>query len=135
MAAQSTDIIKIDASNIAQILENPKALGLSHPLIRQIFLLEVLVAGTTHVENIEEVAGDFREGEKLHFFREQNNPHDENAIIVKNKDGKKIGYVPKAKNEILARLMDAGKLVYGLFKEKEQKGKWLKINMQIFLDD
>ncbi|MDR2405142.1 MAG: HIRAN domain-containing protein, partial [Deltaproteobacteria bacterium] len=91
--------------------------------------------GTTHVKDIKEISADFKEGEKLSFLREDDNPHDENAIIVKNKDGRKIGYVPMKNNEILARLMDAGKLVYGVFKEKELAGNWLKINMQVFLDD
>jgi len=51
-----------------------------------------------------------------------------------NKD-KKLGYIPRDKNEILSRLMDAGKLIYGTVYKKERIGKWLKITIRIFLSD
>jgi hypothetical protein len=63
------------------------------------------------------------------------NPHDQLAIVVKDPRGRKIGYVPRGKNEVLARLMDAGKLVFGTLAEKEFVGKWLKMTMQVYLDD
>ena len=72
---------------------------------------------------------------KLKFVREANNPHDTLAIMVKDHDGNKLGYVPKQKNEILSRLMDAGKLIYGTVNKKERFGNWLKITIQIFMED
>ena len=35
---------------------------------------------------------------------------------------------PRAKNEALARLMDAGKLLFGRLEDKEWQGEWLKID-------
>ena len=49
--------------------------------------------------------------------------------------GRKIGYVPRAKNEALARLMDAGKLLFGKLVAKEWKDNWLRIEVKIYLRD
>ena len=38
-------------------------------------------------------------------------------------------------NVIFSRLMDAGKLLFGRITHKEMKGKWLKINIKIFLHE
>lgn len=69
------------------------------------------------------------------FFREPDNPHDPNAIVIKNADGVKVGYVPRADNLIFSRLMDAGKLLFGKITHKEMIGKWLKINIKIYLHE
>ena len=57
------------------------------------------------------------------------------AIAVKNTDGVKIGYVPKADNAVFSRLMDAGKLLFGKLTEKEKRGSWLRIKMEIYLNE
>lgn len=46
-----------------------------------------------------------------------------------------LRYVPRNKNEILSRLMDAGKLLYSTVYGKEKIGNWLKITIQIYLAD
>ena len=57
------------------------------------------------------------------------------TVAVKTADGVKIGYVPRQDNVIFARLMDAGKLLFGRISEKEKKGKWVKISIDIFLHE
>ena len=47
------------------------------------------------------------------------------AIIIHNQTGEKLGYVPREKNEVVARLMDAGKMVFGVLEEKEWRDEWL----------
>ena len=42
---------------------------------RDIFLFDTCVAGTSHVEGIEALESQLREGERLAFFREPDNPH------------------------------------------------------------
>ena len=71
----------------------------------------------------------------LDFFREPDNPYDKRAIVIKNADGVKIGYIPRADNKIFARLMDAGKLLFGKIASKEMQGIWLKIDVAVFLKD
>ncbi len=63
------------------------------------------------------------------------NPYDKRAIVIKNADGVKIGYIPRADNKIFARLMDAGKLLFGKISSKEKQGIWLKIDIAVFLHD
>jgi len=63
------------------------------------------------------------------------NPHDNRAIVIKNTDGVKIGYVPKADNVIFSRLMDAGKLLFARITSKEMAGAWLKIGIKVFLHE
>jgi hypothetical protein len=93
------------------------------------------VAGTSYVEGIEELAPYLNVDDKLDFFREPGNPHDSKAIVVKNADGVKIGYVPRADNAIFSRLMDAGKLLFARISSKEMQGSWLKIDIKVYLHE
>jgi hypothetical protein len=74
-------------------------------------------------------------GKKLYFYREPENPYDKLAIVIKDENGNKLGYVPRDQNEILSRLMDAGKLIYAIIYGKNYINEWLEITMQIFMDD
>ena len=129
------DIIKIDNNNIINILNNKGGLDIGRPFSQDIFLIEVHIAGTTHVDNIDVLEPKLNEGVEVQFFREPLNKYDSKAIVVKDKEGNKLGYVPRDKNEILSRLMDAGKLLYGKVKSKEIIGEWVKIEMEVFLKD
>ena len=73
--------------------------------------------------------------DRLEFFREPDNRYDNQAIVIKTVDGVKIGYVPKQDNVIFARLMDAGKLLFGKITSKEKKGSWVKIYIKVFLHE
>jgi hypothetical protein len=129
------DITIIDDNNIVAFLHDPASLALHKPFGQQIFLVEAHIAGTTHIGDIDDIEPHLTEGTKLKFAREADNKHDPMAIMIKDNNDKKLGYVPHNKNEILARLMDAGKLIYGTIHKKERVGKWLKITIQIFLSD
>ena len=105
------------------------------PFERDIFLFDTHVAGTTHVEGIEELAEHLNIDDRLDFFREPDNPYDSKAIVIKTVNGVKVGYVPKADNLIFSRLMDAGKLLFGKISSKEIKGKWVKIDIKLYLHE
>lgn len=130
-----SNVIKIDGSNIVNILNNKGALDIEKPFSREIFLIEVHIAGTTHIDNIDVLEPKLTEGVEVQFFREPNNQYESKAIVVKDKEGNKLGYIPKEKNEILSRLMDAGKLLYGKVKTKKKLGDWIKIEMEVYLKD
>jgi hypothetical protein len=49
--------------------------------------------------------------------------------------GRRLGYVPADVNEILARLMDAGKRLYGEVTEIDLVGSWWRIAMGVWMDD
>lgn len=97
---------------------------------RDIFLFDTYVAGTSHVEGIEALESQLRKGERLAFFREPDNPHDPQAM-----SGQTVGYVPRRGNVVFARLMDAGKQLFGTITKKEKKGNWLSLSIQIFLHE
>ena len=106
------------------------------PYAREIFLIGAHVAGTTHVEDIETIAAGIEAGTRLYFYREPGNPHDANAILIEDDRGRKTGYVPRDRNEILARLMDAGKRIYAVAAGKAtMPGGWLRIEIEIYLED
>jgi hypothetical protein len=46
-------------------------------------------------------------GDELTLVRERDNPHDPNAVRVEWR-GSKLGYVPRAQNEAVARQIDSG---------------------------
>lgn len=131
-----TGIIKNKGSGLVGMLRGQGGgLSIPKPFERDIFLFDTYIAGTTHIEGIEELEPHLNENEELDFFREPDNRYDKKAIVIKNKDGVKLGYVPKEDNVVFSRLMDAGKLLYGKIIEKEMKGKWLRIKIGIYLQE
>lgn len=129
------NIIKINNENIVNILNNTNGLDIGRPFSKDILLIEVHIAGTSHIDNMYKLEVNLNEGTEVKFFREPSNKYDEKAIVVKDNEGNKLGYIPKDKNEILSRLMDAGKLIYGKVKNKEKVGEWVKIEMEVYLKD
>ena len=109
--------------------------GIPMPFVKEIFLMSCHVAGTSYREGIDEVAEDLKRDDLLVFKREADNPHDELAIMILNEKGEKLGYVPKQKNEVLARLMDAGKLVFGKVEGQGKVEEWLKIDIRTYMRD
>lgn len=111
------------------------SLTIPKPFEQNIFLFDTHVAGTTFIEGIEELASHLSIDDRLDFFREPDNPYDDRAIVIKNFDGVKVGYVPKEDNVVFSRLMDAGKLLFGKISFKEIKGDWLKLDIKIYLHE
>ena len=131
------EIIKKDENGLLNLMHNTQqGLGFNLPFERDILLFETYVAGTSHVEGIEDLVPTFTPGTRLDFFREPENLYDAMAVLVKNKDGKKIGYIPQRDNLVFARLMDAGKQLFGRVTEVELVDDyWYKISMDIFLHE
>jgi hypothetical protein len=131
-----SDLVKSQGGGIVSLLHGKDGnLSVPKPFERDIFLFDTHVAGTSYVEGIEDLEPYLQIDDKLDFFREPENPHDHKAIVIKNADGVKIGYVPKADNEIFSRLMDAGKLLFARIASKEMPDNWLKISIRVFLHD
>ena len=130
------DLIKPEGSGLVSLFHGANGeLVIPKPFERDIFLFDTYVAGTTHVEGIEELEQYLNIEDKLVFLREPDNQYDKQAIVIKTVDGVQIGYVPKQDNVIFARLMDAGKLLFGRISAKEKKGSWVKINIKVYLHD
>ena len=80
------------------------------PFGRDIFLLETHVAGLPY-HQASVALPQLSPGSQLTLRREPANTHDELAIEILAVDGLKLGYIPRHRNTVLARLMDAGKQI------------------------
>ncbi|EHR31943.1 HIRAN domain-containing protein [Helcococcus kunzii] len=130
------DLTKVNKNKLIDVLHRGGSnIDIPRPFEREIFLFDTYVAGTTHIENMEEIKNTLYRGKKLLFFREPNNEFDSKAIKIQTETDEKIGYVPKQDNLIFSRLMDAGKILFGRIVQIEFKGKWTKIKIKIFLHE
>ena len=130
------EIAKNDGGGLISILHSQGGeITVPRPFERDIFLFDTYVAGTSHIEGIDELEPHLQVDDRLDFFRETDNPYDKQAIVIKNADGVKIGYIPKQDNVIFSRLMNSGKLLFGKIVSKEKKGRWVKIDIKVYLHE
>lgn len=130
----SDPILPFDPSLLALLNGSFGKDGLALPFVQEIFLMECHVAGTSHCD-LDEVEKEIKVSDILVFKREPENKHDDLAILIFDQLGNKLGYVPRAKNEVLARLMDASKLLFGKLETKEWLGSWLKLDIRVYMRD
>lgn len=130
------DLVKSNGGELVGLLHGKGGeLVVPKPFEKDIFLFDTHVAGTSHIEGIEELEPHLNIDDRLDFFREPDNRYDKEAIAIKTAGGVKIGYVPKQDNVIFARLMDAGKLLFGRISGKEKKGSWVKLDIKVFMHE
>ena len=103
------DELEINKGGVASLIDNHELGEILTPLVREIYLFNSYVAGTTHLED-QSVLGEIKEEDDLLLQREDNR-FDQNAILVLTNERRKLGYIPKKDNVVVARLMDAGKLL------------------------
>lgn len=116
-------------------LVGANTLSVSMPFELRIVLFEsVRIAGTSHAPDIDATMRQMLDEARLDLVREPDNQADSWAIRVEH-DGKKIGYVPADKNEVLARLMDGGKALSGELVSRELRGTWWNVHMEVYLID
>lgn len=102
------------------------------PKTKQILLLDFTVAGTKFYKEFDKNDKEFiHEGMSL-IIKREDNKHDSNAIAL-YVDDIKIGYVPKAQNTVIARLLDAGKFMICRVMKAQYKDGWEKINANIWM--
>lgn len=103
------------------------------PFSREIFLLDIVVAGTTHCPKIDKVYPHLEKGLVLRMQRMPQNKHDENAIAIFY-EKIRIGYVPRELNLVISRLMDAGKAFFCRVEAVELVNDyWVKIDAKIYM--
>lgn len=100
-------------------------------LLKDIIVLETKVAGTMFYEP-EEFEPLLQINTVLKLLREPENPHDKFAIALLFENAK-IGYIPRSQNEVIARLMDAGKEFTATVRNKQwyENSNELKIEIEI----
>lgn len=105
------------------------------PYEREIVLLTCDVRGTSYVDDIDEIEPEMVTGLRLLCMREPANAYDDLAIRIDTLQGRKVGYVPREKNEVVARLIDAGKVVFARVTSKAWRGSWLQLSVEVVLHD
>jgi hypothetical protein len=127
-------------SNIAIIpphqlaLANATGVALPMPFQQDILLAECHIAGTGF-RKLGDIENVLKSGDALTFRREAANKYDSKAIAIFDERLTHLGYVPRDLNPILARLMDAGKLLFAKVTGVSRHDNWPKIDIQIFLKD
>ena len=127
-------IVKIDPKYLEIIRTSLDKAGLPKPFVQEVELLNCNIAGTTFLD-LEDIEPKLKKHQLLVLKREPKNEYDDNAILILTEDGRKLGYVPQEKNEVLSNLMDAGKLLFGRLDEKTWVDDWLKLDIQVYLRD
>lgn len=102
------------------------------PFSREIYLLDIVVAGTSFCKEIGELEPLLTPETALKMIRQPKNEHDELAIGIYF-NTTRIGWVPMEHNEVISSLMDAGKAFFSRIDSSKRKGSWLKINAKIFM--
>ena len=129
------ELAKTEGGSLVNLFHNNEGGMVPLPFERDIFLFDTHVAGTSHVDGIRDLVPYLKSEDRLSFFREPDNPHDKDAIVVKTDTGVKIGYIPRKDNVVFARLMDAGKMLFGKIISVEMQGTWVKIEIGIWLHE
>lgn len=130
MEEQNQSLIKVNASLLAALSKGSISINV---MPKDILVLHCLVAGTSF-RKLKEVEPSLLAEVKLVMKREPENEYDDFAIAL-HFEKQKIGYIPRDMNEVIARLMDAGKKFYAVIHAKEWEGNWLKIEIRVYLKD
>ncbi len=130
----------MEETNQSLISVNPGLLsvlskgGISFNILpKDILVLETIVAGTSF-KKLRDIEPQLTTIVKLALVREPENEYDEFATAL-HFENNKIGYIPKECNEVIARLMDAGKAFFASISAKDWEGNWLKIEIKVYLKD
>jgi len=101
---------------------------------RELVVLECHIAGTSYLD-LEEVEPRLKTDDRFFLLREPENEFDTFAVAIYTADKSKLGYLPKSRNESVARLLDAGKSLFAVLVSKDWQDDWLKLSVKVFYID
>ncbi len=136
---KALSVIAEDVSALS-VLEQ-EGLAVPQVFARDILLMETIINGAMHVENIHALAAALHVGDRVKLILEPDNPVDARAILVRNEKDEKLGYIPRVKNEVLFHLMDAGKYLYGVVvdgdidEDADDEDTWVQIYIEVYMKD
>ena len=127
---QNESLIRVSTGLLAALSSGTISIDV---MPKEILVLECLVAGTSF-RKLEVIEPELKSEVKLNCKREPGNEHDQFAIGLWFNETK-IGYIPRDKNEVIARLLDAGKTFFAILQAKEWEGNWLRLDIRVYLKD
>ncbi|MBE6514755.1 MAG: hypothetical protein E7Z69_06905 [Thermoplasmata archaeon] len=74
-----------------------------------IFLTETHIAGLRYTPDLDDILADIYVKMSLRAYLEVDNEYDEDAVVIVDNKNRKIGHIPRPKNQIIANLIRAGK--------------------------
>lgn len=103
---------------------------------QELLLLSCHIAGTSYRKHLKDLEPSLSVGTVLHLRREPENSYDNLAIAVYDPTSNAhLGYLPRAKNQVLASLLDAGKQLDARLTAKEWLNRWLKLSIEVYLHE
>lgn len=135
------ELTNIQNDALTSSILNKHGIDTSLPFSRDIFLMNTMINGAMHVRTIYKQAKALQEGDKVTLRLEPKNKYDEKAILVLDPKGKKLGYIPRRKNEVLYHLMDAGKELFGIVEggdigeDLDENDTWIEIYIDVYMKD
>ena len=123
-------LIKINTGLLAALSNGAISIDV---MPKEILVLECLVAGTSF-RKLRDVEPELISKVKLELKRDIKNEHDKMAVELWYNQNK-IGYIPRDKNEVIARMLDAGKSFFATLQAKEWEGNWLRLDIKVYLKD
>lgn len=110
-------LVKIESNPIIELKHSDHSdLEISKPFQKETLLFTTFITKEPNkMDLFDELVYELEEDEQLQLFREPNNKNPE-AIVIKTREGTKLGYIPSLDTSIPARLMDSGKYLYAKVK-------------------
>lgn len=96
-----------------------------------IFLTNCHLAGSNEIAGIKDKIGGIKDGDPLVLHRAATDATDARAVSVETASGTLIGYVPRRYGAVMARLMDAGKLLSAKLIGRDCDEQWTDITVAI----
>ena len=131
------ELIRKESNELVAWLHNDDQKDLPKPFENKIYLYSTHVVGTQYVEEPDKLSS-INTDDVLELYRESDNHHDQKAIVVRTKDGVKVGYIPRYDNAVFSRLMDAGKRLYAVVtytRSDFESGYGRYIDISIYMED
>ena len=135
------ELTNIQNDALTSSILNKHGIDMQLPFSRDIFLMNTMINGAMHVKTIYKQAKALQESDRVTLRLEPKNKYDEKAILVLDPKGKKLGYIPRVKNEVLYHLMDAGKELFGVVKggdigeNLDEDDSWIEIYIDVYMRD
>ena len=129
-----TAIVKLSPELLAMFAGQAETNALA-PFTREVFLLHIEVAGTGYCEQMNDIYPKLKTDEVLQMRRDPHNKYDKKAIGIYFEQTR-IGWVPRTMNEIISRLMDAGKVFFCRItelSEQSPENPWKHISCKIYM--
>ena len=94
-------------------------------------LMVTEVAGSNYVD-WETLYAGLEPGERLELKREPENTYDANAVMVMDKEGNKLGYIPAYRNKDLAGRLDTGEDFRTILLQVDYEARVQKLFIEVF---